>query len=145
MKWECYKVGDLVNLVHPMTPQSRGPYRVIGVIHVGDKTTVLYAVDPSDEKMPQAVWQFNADTVVSAAFAKNDPPRDAINPDHYKSGGIETIDFVVAKLGREGAVAFCKGNVLKYASRAGKKNDEAEDMEKCAWYADKAVELLRMP
>ena len=26
---------------------------------------------------------------------------DQINPDHYKTGGIETIDFIKAKLNKE--------------------------------------------
>lgn len=69
-------------------------------------------------------------------------PYDPINPQHYTSGGIETIDYIEAKLGGDGAYAFCLGNVIKYVSRAGKKtiSTEREDLEKAKWYLEKALE-----
>ena len=36
---------------------------------------------------------------------------------------------------------FCKGNAIKYLSRAGKKGDELEDLQKARWYCDKLIEL----
>lgn len=62
-------------------------------------------------------------------------------PAHYVSGGIETIDYIEAKLGVDGAYAFCMGNVLKYVSRAGKKDvgKEVQDLEKAAWYLKRAI------
>lgn len=67
---------------------------------------------------------------------------DPINPSHYKTGGIETIDYIEAKLGVDGAFSYCLGNVLKYVSRAGKKDiaTEREDLEKAQWYLNKALE-----
>ena len=59
---------------------------------------------------------------------------DAINPTHYKAGGVETIDFLRAKLTPEEFAGFCKGNVIKYLSRAELKGG-AEDYRKAAWYA----------
>ena len=44
---------------------------------------------------------------------------DAVNPDHYKVGGIETIDYLQAKLSPEEFAGYCRGNALKYMSRAG--------------------------
>jgi len=38
---------------------------------------------------------------------------DAINPTHYKAGGVETIDFLRAKLTPEEFAGFCKANVIK--------------------------------
>lgn len=65
---------------------------------------------------------------------------DMVNsPPHYQHGGIETIDYLAAKLGPAGFVAYCRGNVLKYASRAGLKADAAEDLRKAAWYAERAA------
>ena len=65
---------------------------------------------------------------------------DTINPDHYKShpSGVECIqitehfDFVI-------------GNIIKYAWRAGKKegNTKIQDLEKCLWYAQRAVDRER--
>jgi hypothetical protein len=69
--------------------------------------------------------------------------KDPINPPHYTSGGIETIDYIEAKLGEDGVMAFCLGNVIKYVSRAGKKDmdKEVEDLKKALWYLNKAIEV----
>lgn len=58
------------------------------------------------------------------------------HPSHYCDGGIETIDFIRAKLTPEEFIGYCKGNALKYISRAGKKGDAAEDMAKAVIYLE---------
>ena len=65
--------------------------------------------------------------------------KDAINPDHYKVGGIETIDYLEAKMTPEQFEGFCVGNALKYISRAGHKNDAAEDYRKAIWYLERII------
>jgi len=66
---------------------------------------------------------------------------DVINsPAHYKGGNIETIDYIQAKLTPEEFVGYLKGNVLKYASRAGYKGNAMEDTGKLAWYANRLAE-----
>lgn len=68
---------------------------------------------------------------------------DMVNsPKHYTEGGIETWDFVVAKLGKNGAVWYCIGNVIKYVSRGPWKGNFLEDLKKAQWYLNRAVELL---
>ena len=70
------------------------------------------------------------------------PVSDPVNhPEHYKVGGIETIDFIEAKLTPEEFKGYLKGNVLKYASRAGHKDNAIEDAGKLAWYANKLAGL----
>jgi hypothetical protein len=64
------------------------------------------------------------------------------HPPHYKAGGIETIDFIEAKLTREEFIGYLKGNALKYASRVGKKDDAEVDAGKMAWYAMKLRDML---
>lgn len=67
---------------------------------------------------------------------------DVINhPAHYKVGGIETIDFIKAKLTPEEFKGYLLGNVLKYASRAGHKDNAMQDAGKLAWYANKLAEV----
>jgi hypothetical protein len=64
---------------------------------------------------------------------------DLVNqPEHYLKGGIETIDFIRAKLGSEGFRAYCLGNVLKYVSRWQDK-DGLQDLKKAQVYLDWAV------
>lgn len=57
-------------------------------------------------------------------------------PDHYTAGGIETIDYLAAKLSPEEFAGFCRGNVLKYASRHGRKAPGAEDLRKAMQYLE---------
>ena len=65
---------------------------------------------------------------------------DIINsPSHYTDGGIETIDFIEAK-----KLDYHLGNVVKYVSRAGKKDPakKLEDLKKARWYLEREIEEL---
>ena len=62
------------------------------------------------------------------------------NPPHYTVGGIETIDFIQAKLTVAEYKGFLKGTILAYASRIGHK-DGTDDAGKIGWYAKKLQEL----
>lgn len=68
---------------------------------------------------------------------------DIVNhPPHYTYGGIETIDYIQAKLTREEFAGYLKGNALKYGSRIGKKGDPNTDVGKMLWYVNKLRETL---
>lgn len=63
---------------------------------------------------------------------------DNINsPEHYKVGGIETIDFIEAK-----QLSYHLGNVVKYITRAEHKGNPLEDLKKAQWYLNRAVANL---
>ena len=64
---------------------------------------------------------------------------DPINPTHYQIGGIETINYLEAKLTPEEFKGYCKGNSIKYLSRAGHKGEEIDDYKKAAWYLDRLL------
>tara|TARA_R100001086_G_scaffold161522_1_gene86992 strand:+ start:275 stop:496 length:222 start_codon:yes stop_codon:yes gene_type:complete len=65
---------------------------------------------------------------------------DVVNhPDHYTDGGIETIDFIRAKLSSEAFEGYCIGNVIKYLSRYDKKGNGIEDLQKAAVYLKWAI------
>jgi len=65
---------------------------------------------------------------------------DTINPDHYKHGGIETIEYIRAKMTKEEFYGYLKGNALKYISREGLKSekilDKIDDIKKAIWYLE---------
>ena len=65
---------------------------------------------------------------------------DLVNhPPHYRDGGIEVIDFIEAK-----DLNFRLANVVKYVSRAGKKNsDPVQDLEKAAWYLKREIDARK--
>lgn len=70
------------------------------------------------------------------------PAVDMVNaPPHY-GGKVETIEGIQAALGNDAFIAYCRGQVLKYAWRAGKKGDPIEDLEKAIWYANRAIQTL---
>lgn len=66
---------------------------------------------------------------------------DWINPDHYKIGGIETIDYMQAKSTPEEFTGHLRLTALKYLSRAGYKlkADRLEDLKKASWYLDRLI------
>ena len=67
---------------------------------------------------------------------ENDP---ISHPAHYCDGGIETLDYIVAK-----KMDFFLGQVCKYISRAGKKDPakELEDLKKAQFYLNRKIELM---
>lgn len=65
---------------------------------------------------------------------------DNVNPAHYKQGGIETFDYIRAKLTSPELDGYLKGNIIKYVSRERLKNS-TEDLKKAQWYLDKLVEI----
>lgn len=68
--------------------------------------------------------------------------KDHINPEHYKIGGIETIDYMKAKSTPEEFKGHLRLTALKYLSRYGKKDDELQELKKAKWYLDRLVQEL---
>jgi len=65
-----------------------------------------------------------------------EPKAETVNsPAHYTVGGIETIDYIQAKLTPDEFRGYLKGNVIKYTSRAQYKEYPEEDIDKMVWYA----------
>lgn len=65
---------------------------------------------------------------------------DKVNhPSHYTMGGIETLDFIKAKLTLEEYQGYLKGNILKYLSRERFKGG-FEDLKKAQFYLTKLIE-----
>lgn len=65
---------------------------------------------------------------------------DNVNhPSHYTDGSIEVIDYIEDK-----KLNYHLGNVVKYVSRAGKKDASKtiEDLKKARWYLDRYITIL---
>jgi len=58
------------------------------------------------------------------------------HPPHYTSGKIEVWDFIADQ-----RFDYFLGNVVKYVSRAGRKDDYIQDLLKARAYLDKAIDL----
>lgn len=63
------------------------------------------------------------------------------HPDHY--GGKENMYEAIKVIDAWG-LGFHLGNVIKYISRAGKKDPKTliQDLKKAAWYLEKYIEKL---
>jgi transposase-like protein len=71
-----------------------------------------------------------------------EPKAGMVNsPAHYTVGGIETIDYIQAKLTPDEFRGYLKGNIIKYTSRAQYKDYPEEDIDKMVWYALKLQSL----
>ena len=65
-------------------------------------------------------------------------------PEHYNSGSIETIDYIIDVLGPYDAIHYCHGNALKYlGTRLWRKGDPISNVGKAIWYLKKAKELMK--
>ena len=74
-------------------------------------------------------------------IALNDAQNAAVHnetnhPAHY-GGRVECIDAIQSAMTPAEFVGYCRGNVLKYTWRAGKKGPARVDLSKAAWYLDK--------
>lgn len=62
------------------------------------------------------------------------------SPKHY--GGAEN-PYEAIKVIEAWDLGFHLGNVVKYISRAGKKGNTLEDLEKASWYLNREIEKKR--
>ncbi|EAD2769284.1 DUF3310 domain-containing protein [Listeria monocytogenes] len=61
------------------------------------------------------------------------------NPSHYTAGGIETLDYIKAKV--KDYPSYAAGNILKYVSRYEYKNG-IEDLKKAQFYLNDLIEWV---
>ena len=99
-----------------------------------------WALEPYNEvEYPE--WELISEEVptVSRGCIANQLGYDPVNrPSHYTEGRkYEPIDVI-----EDWNLGFCTGNALKYISRAGRKDDALQDLEKAKWYIER--EIMRM-
>jgi hypothetical protein len=97
---------------------------------------------PSPE--PHPLDQLRELTIRKPAPEAAPPVGDAINPDHYKVGGIETIDYMRAKSTPEEFEGYLRLSAIKYLSRVGHKHGDhdaarAEEYRKALWFIERLV------
>lgn len=70
---------------------------------------------------------------------KNENTDNVNNPAHYTAGGIETLDYIKAKV--KDYPSYVAGNILKYVSRYEHKNG-IEDLKKAQFYLNDLIEWM---
>lgn len=99
-------------------------------ITIGQALQSIYDIPPQIKINSDEIKEVNVDD-------ENDPVN---HPSHYVDGNIEVMDYIEDK-----QLNFARGNVIKYVSRAGKKdpNKELEDLSKAFWYLNREIERLK--
>ncbi|EAG3693495.1 DUF3310 domain-containing protein [Listeria monocytogenes] len=91
-----------------------------------------------------AKWFDDAASAMKALSAggvsvKNENTDNVNNPSHYTAGGIETLDYIKAKV--SDYPSYAVGNILKYVSRYEHKNG-IEDLKKAQFYLNDLIEWM---
>lgn len=69
------------------------------------------------------------------------PKKELVNhPQHY--GGKDN-PYEAIKVIENWNLGFCLGNTIKYISRAGKKDDTVQELEKALWYLKREIKTLK--
>ncbi|EPP1589690.1 DUF3310 domain-containing protein [Listeria monocytogenes] len=89
-------------------------------------------------------WAKHVEEIKKRWFAEGVPiskvNNDIVNnPSHYTSGGIETLDYIKAKV--KDYPSYAAGNILKYVSRYEYKNG-IEDLKKAQFYLNDLIEWM---
>lgn len=86
-------------------------------------------------------WQImKPDHLEPTAEGRPEKQQDAINPDHYKIGGIEMFQILRAKLSPEGFKGYLAGCVFKYMARYEHKGG-LQDLNKAKRYLEELIEF----
>jgi hypothetical protein len=68
---------------------------------------------------------------------------EVTHPSHYGGDVVyETIKVLKEWMTPEQFAGFCRGNTIKYLSRAGKKGDLVTDLQKARFYLDYEIQTL---
>lgn len=119
---KLHDLGHDPKEIHTMTNYSKPLINIVLRNYKAKKKARKSKIIKAVTEMKQAL-----DVVEIKADPVNHPP-------HYRAGGVETIDFIEAK-----DLNYRLGNVVKYVSRAGRKGDPLQDLEKAAWYLQREI------
>jgi hypothetical protein len=104
----------------------------LGIIRLKDGTYKSKERMQSSE--PASAGSINNPSIVEVHFPITMESDPVNHPEHYKVGGIETIDFIEGK-----NLGYNLGNAVKYISRADHKGNRLQDLQKAAWYLNREI------
>lgn len=70
-------------------------------------------------------------------------PDPVNNPTHYTHSSIECIDAIKAALGKDGFIAYLRGQIIKYDWRLLHKGNPVQDAEKMEFYNKRLIIELK--
>ncbi|MEH7462757.1 DUF3310 domain-containing protein [Bacillus thuringiensis] len=99
------------------------------------KETLGESIEPEQVVSESKV---NEEVSVVAEKVESEEQDNVNHPNHYTMGGIETYDYIKAKMSVEQLEGYLLGNILKYMSRYQFKNG-LEDLKKSQWYLEELI------
>lgn len=141
-----YNKGDRVEISEPRITRGRG--KVVGTVISGPDESETYMVrgEAENSKAAQLYGGVHGKFLTLVETPVPDPePTPPSAVDHPSYYGGEDNPYEAIKVIEAWGLDFHLGNVVKYVSRAGKKNPDTEmqDLEKALWYLERAIESRR--
>jgi hypothetical protein len=122
-------VGGTIQQAHVMLNTQR---KKLNILKKRDGTFgKKYRMQSSE---PAPAGSLNNPSIVEVHFPITMESDPVNHPEHYKVGGIETIDFIEAK-----SLGYNLGNVVKYVTRSDHKGNKLQDLQKAAWYLNREI------
>ena len=128
---------------------------ILGFVeHDDEARTIVDLLNEKDEKIANLTREVAKLLMVDALTSSNkDDDKEVIGklklknskePSYYNSNGLSPLEaFKQGLLSEDELIGFCKGNVIKYIVRAGKKDDALKDIDKAINYSEHLKEILR--
>lgn len=135
--WERYKQDTVVHIEEDGV--SWGSLSYAKYLHPNTP------IEKYKAKQDEVAKWFGGVTKAMKAFSsngvsmKNENNDKVNNPAHYTAGGIETLDYIKAKV--SDYPSYAVGNILKYVSRYEHKNG-IEDLKKAQFYLNNLIEWM---
>ncbi|WP_376706620.1 DUF3310 domain-containing protein [Listeria booriae] len=102
-----------------------------------DKVNTCIFVE--NNQITKAPFSHARETYPDVAVIKYKANDNVNNPNHYTAGGIETLDYIKAKV--NDYPSYVVGNIIKYITRYEHKNG-LEDLKKAQFYLDDLIEWM---
>lgn len=125
-KGPAWDYTDIINTINKYTDEGQ-----------------LFKYSPPDVIQPFEVSSgFDEDGVFRSTYCtsiKSTVADNVNNPSHYMAGGIETLEYIKAKV--SDYPSYAVGNILKYVSRYEHKNG-IEDLKKAQFYLNDLIKEM---
>ena len=118
---------------HEVTAEDDRNFRKIGRKVYSDENGVFLSFGIADIRY--YLWE----EVTPVEEVDESETTDLVNhPDHYTVGGIETKDFIRAKVADY--ASYLEGNIIKYVTRYRHKGTPVQDLQKAEFYIKELIE-----
>lgn len=130
---DSFKPGDPVQL--------REDYETWG-IKLPCPNLILRVVEQDNLEETECYWLRDAYGHTYYAPAEILIPVKAKANEHHYDGEVQPIELMQAQMTKEAFIGFLRGNIIKYATRLGKKDAPEKEAKKIQTYANWLVKVL---